>query len=66
MQSVHEVRHKRHVPRLYQDVRQLRRPGGSLMVCDGVPRDASLRWTSLNVTPEEQITAFTEAGFVTS
>lgn len=64
MQSVHEVRHKRHVPRLYQDVRQLLRPGGSLMVCDGVPRDASLRWTSLNMTPGEQIAAFTEAGFV--
>jgi cyclopropane fatty-acyl-phospholipid synthase-like methyltransferase len=64
MQSVHEIRHKRHVPRLYHDVRQLLRPGGSLMVCDGVPRDTSLRWTSLSMTPEEQITAFTEAGFM--
>jgi SAM-dependent methyltransferase len=64
MQSVHEIRHKRHVPRLYQEVRQLLRPGGCLMVCDGVPRDASWRWTSLNMTPEEQIAAFTEAGFV--
>jgi ubiquinone/menaquinone biosynthesis C-methylase UbiE len=64
MQSVHEIRHKRHVPGLYREVSKLLSPGGSLMVCDGVPRDASLRWTSLNLTPEEQIAAFTEAGFV--
>jgi SAM-dependent methyltransferase len=64
MQSVHEIRHKRHVPRLYRDISTLLPSGGRLMVCDGVPRDASLRWTCLNMTPEEQVAAFTEAGFV--
>ncbi|HVJ16613.1 MAG TPA: class I SAM-dependent methyltransferase [Polyangiaceae bacterium] len=63
MQSVHEIRHKRHVPGLYREVRQLLAPGGMLMVCDGVPRDTSLRWTSLCMTPEEQFAAFAGAGF---
>lgn len=50
--------------REYREISKLLPSGGSVMVCDGVPRDASLRWTSLNMTPEEQIAAFAEAGFV--
>ncbi len=63
MQSVHELRHKRHTQRLYRDVHRLLMPGGRLMVCDGVPRDESLRWTSLNMTPDEQVAAFDGAAF---
>jgi len=64
MQAVHEIRHKRHVPGLYRDVFQLVAPGGSLMVCDGVPKDASLRATSLHLSAEEQLATFASAGFI--
>jgi ubiquinone/menaquinone biosynthesis C-methylase UbiE len=63
MQAVHEIRHKRHVPGLYRAVFHLVAPGGSLLVCDGVPNDASLRATSLHMTAEEQLAAFAGAGF---
>lgn len=64
MQSVHEIRHKRHVPGLYREIAGLLAPGGLLAVCDGVPRDPShLAQVNLCMTPEEQIDAFGGAGF---
>lgn len=64
MQAVHEIRHKRHVPGLYQQVASLLVPGGRLLVCDGMPKDASLVATSLYMTEDEQLAALQSAGFV--
>lgn len=64
MQSVHEVRHKRHVPGLYREFAELLVPGGILAVCDGKPRlPLSLAHSCLYMTPEEQLAAFASAGF---
>ena len=63
MQAVHEIRHKRHVPRLYGEVFGLLRPGGLLAVCDHAPFDVSARWTALYATVDEQHAALAAAGF---
>jgi ubiquinone/menaquinone biosynthesis C-methylase UbiE len=63
MQAVHEIRHKRHAPLLYRQVRSVLAPGGQLLVCDHIPKDSSLRWTSLHMTAQEQLDALTTAGF---
>jgi len=64
MQSVHEIRHKRHVPSLYKQIHGLLEPSGMLLVCDHIPKDSSLRWTSLHMTADEQLKAMSDAGFV--
>lgn len=64
MQAVHEIRHKRHVPGLYRQVRDLLEPGGLFAVCDGVPRDTSVLFqVNLFMTAQEQLEAFASAGF---
>ena len=63
MQAVHEIRHKRHVPKLYQQIRTVLGPAGCLLVCDHMPKDDSLRWTSLHMTAQEQLAAMASAGF---
>jgi SAM-dependent methyltransferase len=64
MQAVHEIRHKRHVPGLYRQLRAMLEPGGLLAVCDGVPRDPSiLSQVNLYMTAAEQMEAFEQAGF---
>lgn len=64
MQAVHEIRHKRHVPGLYGQIRDLLEPDGLLAVCDGRPRDTTVLWqVSLCMTVDEQIDAFASAGF---
>jgi ubiquinone/menaquinone biosynthesis C-methylase UbiE len=63
MQSVHEIRHKRHIPGLYREVRGLLRPGGSLLVCDHSPGADRRRATALYATASEQHAAFRAAGF---
>ena len=40
LQAVHELRHKRHAPRLYRQVRALLSPGAELVVCDHLPESA--------------------------
>jgi hypothetical protein len=55
MQAVHEIRHKRHVPKLYRQIRTILDPFGCILVCDHAPKDSSPRWTSLYMTPQEQI-----------
>ena len=64
MQAVHEIRHKRHVPGLYEQLRQILSPGGIVAVCDGTPGDSPVLWRqSLCLTLEEQIDALAAAGF---
>jgi len=63
MQAVHEVRHKRHVPRLYRRILDLLRPGGLLVICDHEPPDDSARFTALHSTEPEQHAALAGAGF---
>lgn len=62
MQSVHELRHKRHAAGLYARVREVLRPGGRLIVCDHEPA-ACDRSRALYATIEEQHAAFADAGF---
>ena len=64
MQAIHEMRHKRHVPGLYRQIRDVLEPHGLLAVCDGTPRDATVLWQiSLSMTGGEQIEAFASAGY---
>ena len=63
MQAVHEVRHKRHVPRLYERIREILAPGGLFLVCDRTPDDDSPRSTALFLTEAEQVRALSDAGF---
>jgi ubiquinone/menaquinone biosynthesis C-methylase UbiE len=64
MQAVHEIRHKRHVPGLYTQVRQILSPGGMLAVCDGTPGDSPALWRqSLCLTLDEQKEALEASGF---
>ena len=60
MQSVHEIRHKRHVPGLYAQARTLMRPGSVLVVSDHEPTDER----PLYMTAAEQLAAMTAAGLV--
>jgi SAM-dependent methyltransferase len=63
MQAVHEVRHKRHVPRLYQQIYRVTATSGLVLICDHVPWDDS-RWsTALFMTQHEQTHALSAAGF---
>lgn len=65
MQSVHEVRHKRHVPTLHARIFGLLAAGGRLLVCDHSPDGlTSRRATELHSTAEEQHRAMASAGFV--
>jgi hypothetical protein len=64
MQAVHEIRHKRYIPPLYHQLREVISPGGMLAVCDGIPGDSPPLWRqSLFLTGPEQIAAFVAAGF---
>jgi SAM-dependent methyltransferase len=63
MQAVHEVRHKRHLPRLYTQIAGVLRPGGMLVVCDHEPFDDSPRAHALLATEAEQHAALHAAGF---
>ena len=63
MQAVHEIRHKRRVLALYQQIHDVLRDDGLCVVCDHVPADASARLTSLHSTEHEQHEALTGAGF---
>jgi drug/metabolite transporter (DMT)-like permease/SAM-dependent methyltransferase len=63
MQAVHEVRHTRHVPRLYRQIRGLLAPGGLFLMCDRTPEDDTPRSRALFMTADEQVEALTQAGF---
>jgi hypothetical protein len=61
MQAVHELRHKRHAPRLYEQVYQALVVPGLFLVCDHVPFDDSSRSVALYMTEEEQQQALENA-----
>ena len=63
MQAVHELRHKRHAPRLYGEVAGVLRAGGMLVVCDHEPFDDSASNRALLATASEQLAALQAAGF---
>ena len=63
MQAIHELRHKRHALRLYEQAyRNLRTPGW-ITICDHTPFDDSSKSTALYMTEDEQQEALVEAGF---
>ena len=64
MQAVHELRHKRHAQRLYQQVYQALAVPGLFLICDHTPFDDSPRSIALYMTEDEQRRALREAGFV--
>ena len=63
VQSVHEVRHKRHAPTLYGGVRRLLREKGAFLVCDHFVGEGGMTDTSLYMTPQEQLDALGLGGF---
>ena len=63
MQAVHELRHKRHAPRLYQQICQVLSVSGLIMICDHTPFDDSPASTALYMTEQEQQEALTRGRF---
>jgi cyclopropane fatty-acyl-phospholipid synthase-like methyltransferase len=63
MQAVHELRHKRHARRLYEQGYGILRVPGGIMICDHTPFDDSPKSTALYMTTEEQQEALVQAGF---
>jgi len=64
MQAVHELRHKRHAPRLYDQVRPLLAPQGRLVICDHLPEGApTARHRLLYLNVEEYLAMLSKAGF---
>jgi SAM-dependent methyltransferase len=63
MQSVHEMRHKRHAKRLYEQVYQVLFVPGLFAICDHLPFDDSPTSTALYMTEREQHQALTTAEF---
>ena len=64
LQAVHELRHKRHAPRLYARLRPLLAPTGRLLVCDHLPEVApTARERRLYMTIPEYLAVLSDAGF---
>lgn len=63
MQAVHELRHKRHARRLYEQIYQLLVVPGIILICDHTPFDDSPKSTALYMTEQEQQQALADAGF---
>ena len=64
LQAVHELRHKRHAPRLYAQLRALLSPGAQLVVCDHLPESAPTpRHRRLYMTTSENLAELANAGF---
>jgi len=62
-QAVHELRHKRHAPRLHAAVRRVLRPGGVYLVTDGFFGTDGLENNQLHMTVAEQQATLLAAGF---
>jgi SAM-dependent methyltransferase len=62
-QAVHELRHKRHALRFYEECRTVIKHGGLLLVCDHIPQTDSARDRALFMTEDEQVPAIRAAGF---
>jgi SAM-dependent methyltransferase len=63
MQAVHELRHKRHALRLYEQVHQVLAVPGRILICDHTPFDESAKCSALYLTKPEQQAALLAAGF---
>lgn len=64
LQAVHELRHKRHAPRLYAQVRAGLARGAELVVCDHLPESAPTeRHRRLYMSVTEHLDALASAGF---
>lgn len=63
MQAVHELRHKRHVPALYRQLRDVLSAPGLVLICDHVPLDDTEKSAKLYMTADEQLAALSGAGF---
>ena len=63
MEAVHEVRHKRHVPRLYGEIATILPPHGVVLICDHLPKDKSDHEQSLYMAQHEHLMALAMAGF---
>ena len=63
MQSVHELRHKRHARRLYEQVYEILCAPGLFAICDHLPFDDSPTSTALYMNELEQHHALTSARF---
>jgi cyclopropane fatty-acyl-phospholipid synthase-like methyltransferase len=63
MQAAHEVRHKRRIPALFEQVSAILVPSGIFLMCDRVPEDDAPRSTTLFMTTQEQERALLDAGF---
>jgi|SRR5215471_16122317 len=63
IQAVHELRHKRHAPKLYETCSTLLSKRGVFLVCDHLPKNDSKRDRGLFMTENEQLDAMRTAGF---
>jgi SAM-dependent methyltransferase len=63
MQAVHELRHKQHARRLYEQVHDALTVPGRFVICDHTPFDESPKSTTLYMTEAEQQATLTAAGF---
>jgi cyclopropane fatty-acyl-phospholipid synthase-like methyltransferase len=63
MQAIHELRHKRHVPALYRQLREALSAPGLVLICDHVPLDESEKSAKLYMSADEQLAALSSAGF---
>lgn len=64
MQAVHELRHKRHAPRLYAQIRAMLSPAAELVVCDHLPElGPTPRHRRLYMSIDENLSALANAGF---
>jgi len=65
-QAVHELRHKRHAPHFFLQVRELLKPGGALLFCDHYFGDDGMSNNQLYMSRVEQHQALEFAGFTAS
>ena len=63
MQAVHELRHKRHAPRLYAEIFDVLAVPGLIMICDHTPSDDSRTSVALYMTEQEHQEVLKGAGF---
>lgn len=65
MQAIHELRHKRHALRLYQQLHTVLATSAVVLICDHTPEafEPTPRNLALYMTEQEQLTALTAAGF---
>ena len=63
IQSVHEVRHKRHAPSLYRAIRELLQSEGVFWMCDHILGENGMNNCDLYMTAQEHELALSAGGF---